>query len=1019
MPTNETHDPAKELPPMKRSTRFSLLLSLVLASAWTTNAQTATFFAAKDNATEYEVFRYQVTPTTAPVLQATITDSSLIYPLGLTLSPAGELFVVNQGTQGGSVTHFLNPTGASAFNGNISTGSEATFYGAFRGNELFVVQRVSGVLRFILDPGTGTVTPNGQIPITPTIGEFRGVVVAPWGELFVSESGGNQTIIHRFTFDQSGNAYENTTGISDVNVGGTHGMAFSPWGELFVTSPSNNTIGRFIFDAGRNAAFNGSISEGNLSVPLDLAFAPWGELFVGNCLCQPIPVAPGAYPGIARITFDAAHHPSNNGVVTTPLPISGITFVPAPPPPTTFQINIDPSNYAGDYAVNQVDVENPTNKGPVTLSLAPGAYFFDSYYHGGRFSFEVSAMGQVTNISNPTAAHANGNTLVLHNMNVTIDPRNFVGLYSLVGQSAAITGVHTYTVIPGLIFRYINYYLGDGFNFEVDAQGIVRNIEKPIAAYANGSRLTLNNTNVNVGPQQYPGSYTIYGHNYVNGAHTFTLIPGLTFRYINYYLGDGFLFDVGADGQVRNLTNPAAAQANGATLLLNNTCLRINPDGYTGAYYVSSEPFGSSGQSLHILVPSLSYELVAGSGERAPFALDAGGLATPSSLPITIVGQPHTFALDGGACDQTPPATTAQFSMAPNGAGWNKSNVTVALTATDETGGTGVRDITYSASGAQTIPSTTVSGSSISIDISNEGTTTVTFFARDNAGNIESPKTLAVKLDKHAPSISCGTADGVWHSADVSIACSATENISALVNAADASFSLGTNVAAGSETANAGTNTRTVCDLAGNCATADPVSGNKVDKKAPAITFTAPTAGTYMLNQAVTISYACTDGGSGVANCSGTTSNGGHLDTVSVGGKTFTVNASDNVGNSAAPTTVNYNVAFGVVALFDQTKASKSGSTVPIKLRLVDANGVNVSSAATIVHAVSVVQTGSNASPVLDDAGASNPDFDFRLTGDSYQFNLKTTGYGTGTYALNFTVSGDPILHSVQFQVRQ
>ena len=62
----------------------------VLAMAWTANAQTATFFAAKDNATEYKVFRYQVTPTTAPVLSATITDSSLIYPLGLTLGQSGE-----------------------------------------------------------------------------------------------------------------------------------------------------------------------------------------------------------------------------------------------------------------------------------------------------------------------------------------------------------------------------------------------------------------------------------------------------------------------------------------------------------------------------------------------------------------------------------------------------------------------------------------------------------------------------------------------------------------------------------------------------------------------------------------------------------------------------------------------------------------------------------------------------------------------------------------------------------------
>jgi len=304
--------------------------------------QTATFIAAEYNATEFDVSRYQVSPTASPILETTITDSSLSYPLGLTLSPAGELFVVNQGPGGGSVTRFSNPTGVAAFNGNIPAGPEATFYGAFRGNELFVVKRSSGVLRFIIDPVTGAVTPNGQIPITGNVGELRGVVVTPWGELFVGESSGNQpAIIHRFTFDPDGNAQPNGV-ISDPNVGQTHGMAFSPWGELFATSPSNNSIGRFTFDAAKNASFNGSVTGGELSVPLDVAFAPWGELFVGNCLCQPNPVSPGAYTGIARFTFDAAHVASPNGGVTTPLPISGITFVPAPTPLGPFQINIRP-----------------------------------------------------------------------------------------------------------------------------------------------------------------------------------------------------------------------------------------------------------------------------------------------------------------------------------------------------------------------------------------------------------------------------------------------------------------------------------------------------------------------------------------------------------------------------------------------------------------------------------------------------------------------------------------------------
>src|SRR5262249_54013874 len=91
------------------------------------------------------------------------------------------------------------------------------------------------------------------------------------------------------------------------------------------------------------------------------------------------------------------------------------------------------------------------------------------------------------------------------------------------------------------------------------------------------------------------------------------------------------------------------------------------------------------------------------------------------------------------ASDTIPPVTTAVASPGPNANGWNNSNVTITLNSTDsEPGGTGVKQITYSASGAQTIASTTLMGASTSFTISTEGITTITFFGTDNAGNVES-----------------------------------------------------------------------------------------------------------------------------------------------------------------------------------------------------------------------------------------------------------------------------------------
>jgi hypothetical protein len=104
--------------------------------------------------------------------------------------------------------------------------------------------------------------------------------------------------------------------------------------------------------------------------------------------------------------------------------------------------------------------------------------------------------------------------------------------------------------------------------------------------------------------------------------------------------------------------------------------------------------------------------------------------------------------------DTVPPATTAVTSpLAPNGAnGWfTTSPVTVILISTDDQL---VKQIAYSATGAQTIGSMTVLGASTLFQISNQGVTTISYQATDEAGNVEALKTLTVKIDTTPPSIS-------------------------------------------------------------------------------------------------------------------------------------------------------------------------------------------------------------------------------------------------------------------------
>jgi DNA/RNA endonuclease G (NUC1) len=162
-------------------------------------------------------------------------------------------------------------------------------------------------------------------------------------------------------------------------------------------------------------------------------------------------------------------------------------------------------------------------------------------------------------------------------------------------------------------------------------------------------------------------------------------------------------------------------------------------------------------------------------------------------------------------------------------------------------------------------------------------------------------------LDTIPPSVSCASADGLWHADNVTLGCTANDSGSGLADAGDASFSLVTAVAVGTENMNASTNSHLVCDVAGNCTTA-VISGNKIDRKGPVITLTTPASGAvYQLNQIVNASYTCADSGSGPSGCTGTVANLSAINTSTAGVKNFVVSATDVVGNISS-TMVSYQV---------------------------------------------------------------------------------------------------------------
>jgi hypothetical protein len=100
------------------------------------------------------------------------------------------------------------------------------------------------------------------------------------------------------------------------------------------------------------------------------------------------------------------------------------------------------------------------------------------------------------------------------------------------------------------------------------------------------------------------------------------------------------------------------------------------------------------------------------------------------------------------SADSTPPTSTIQCNGAACSASFYGANVSVTLAATDNAGGSGVKEIRYTTDGSAPTASSTLYTGAFTVS----ATTTVKFRAEDNAGNVESPaNSQDIKIDKVAP----------------------------------------------------------------------------------------------------------------------------------------------------------------------------------------------------------------------------------------------------------------------------
>jgi hypothetical protein len=399
---------------------------------------------------------------------------------------------------------------------------------------------------------------------------------------------------------------------------------------------------------------------------------------------------------------------------------------------------------------------------------------------------------------------------------------------------------------------------------------------------------------------------------------------------------------------------------------------------------------------------------------------ETGNAPTDTKEISDAVGNKVTApAIPGNKVDKKAPTFTCD---SPDGK-WHADDASIGCTGSDGGSGFGAsNDPSYHFSLSTNVlaGTETNNASTESKEISDAVNNKVT--APAIAGNM---------VDKKAPVVTCGQADGMWHGANVHIGCTAGDGGSGLANTGDASFELLTTVAAGMETSYASTGSRNVADLVGNSSTAGPVGGNKVDLKAPVVSLTCPATTTFTLNQPVTASWGASEGGSGFDGpSSGTltlaTNTAGPHSVAVTGGTT-----KDKVGNlSAASNACDYAVSFifaGFTTPVDNNgvlNGANSGQAIPLKWTLKDFNGAPVTTL-TSVNVTAVTLTcarGATADQIEEyAAGVSGL---INQGGGAYQFNWKTpTSYASSCKTLRLDLgegtTSSPVYHTAAFEFKK
>jgi N-acetylneuraminic acid mutarotase len=198
------------------------------------------------------------------------------------------------------------------------------------------------------------------------------------------------------------------------------------------------------------------------------------------------------------------------------------------------------------------------------------------------------------------------------------------------------------------------------------------------------------------------------------------------------------------------------------------------------------------------------------------------------------------------------------------------------------------------------------------------------------------------------------------------------------------------------------------------------------DTAAPTITINAAADGaTYLLGQSVNADYSCQDeaGGSGLASCTGTSPNGGSIDTASVGTKTFTVTAEDNAGNVSSEE-VTYYVVYNFTGFFQPVvnlpllNIANAGSSIAVKFSISGDHGLAIFAPGYPASGAIPCDANEPGSEIEETVNSGGSTLSYTPTSDQYNYVWKTNKAWKGTCRILVVRFNDGTDHFAKFKFK-